>query len=150
MGHGGFCVFLCPYINEQFPPTQCYQLATESQQLILFIDKWWGATYKLGGCSLSGVDCSCFSGILYEEIYKKKISRTVKSIYQESVPVEKKNLREGDFVFFKIESKEPNHVGVFMGNNKFVHASTKKGVTISDLDEDYYRKYYFSGGRPKK
>jgi len=52
-------------------------------------------------------------------------------------------------VFFKIESKNVSHVGVYLMNNKFVHASTKKGVIISDLNEPYYQKYFFTGGRPK-
>jgi len=123
---------------------------TENQDLILFIDKWLGTPYKYGGTTLSGTDCSGLAGNLYKDVYKTKISRTVNSIYQEVTPVDKEHLKEGDFIFFKIDSKEPNHIGIYISNNKFVHASVRKGVFISDLNEDYFKKYYFSGGRLKK
>jgi murein DD-endopeptidase / murein LD-carboxypeptidase len=122
----------------------------ENRDLILFIDKWMGTPYKYGGNTLRGTDCSGLAGNLYSDVYKTKISRTVKSIYLESIPVDKAKLKEGDFVFFKIESKDPNHIGIYISNNKFVHASIRKGVFISDLNEDYFKKYYFSGGKLKK
>jgi lipoprotein Spr len=59
----------------------------------------------------------------------------------------KEELKEGDLVFFKIGSRSITHMGVYMGNNKFAHASSSKGVMISDLDEAYWRKYYYKGGR---
>jgi lipoprotein Spr len=62
-------------------------------------------------------------------------------------PINKSELKEGDLVFFKIGSRSITHMGVYMGNNKFAHASTSKGVMISDLDEAYWRKYYYKGGR---
>jgi lipoprotein Spr len=56
-------------------------------------------------------------------------------------------MEEGDLVFFKIEGNQVSHIGVYLQNNKFVHATTKKGVIINDLDELYYKKYYFKSGR---
>ena len=53
-------------------------------------------------------------------------------------------------MFFKIESDKVSHIGVYLQNNKFVHASTKKGIHIDDLDEPYYKKYFYKGGRIKK
>jgi len=122
----------------------------EKQELILFIDKWIGVPYKSAGNTFNGVDCSGLAANLYDEVYNIKISRTVKAIYNETIPVKKENLKDGDFVFFKIgKANDVNHIGIYISNNKFVHSSTKKGVIISDLDEDYYKKYFFSGGRVK-
>jgi len=56
-------------------------------------------------------------------------------------------LGEGDLVFFKIKKKRISHIGIYLGNNKFAHASVKNGVIISDMDEPYYQKRFYSGGR---
>lgn len=121
----------------------------ENEKLYSFIDEWYATPYKYAGSDKSGIDCSGFTSKLYETVYLKKISRASRDLYATSVEVKKENLKEGDFVFFKIESKNVSHVGVYLMNNKFVHASTKKGVIISDLNETYYQKYFFIGGRPK-
>lgn len=122
----------------------------ENKNLILFIDKWIGTPYKYGGNTLSGTDCSGLISTLYMDVYKKKIGRTAKSIYDETSPINKDNLKDGDFVFFKTEkSKEINHVGVYISNDKFIHATIKKGVMIDDLNQEYYKKCYFSSGRLK-
>ncbi len=121
----------------------------KDEKLYSFIDEWYAAPYKYGSAEKTGTDCSGFSGRLYESVYGKKISRSSRDIYASSKEVELKDLREGDFVFFKIESPNVSHVGVYLQNNKFVHASTKKGVIINDLNEPYYKKYFFTGGRIK-
>lgn len=121
----------------------------KNEKLYSFIDEWYGTPYKYAGTDKNGIDCSGFTSTLYDVVYLKKISRASKDIYANSKEVKKEDLQEGDFVFFKIESKNVSHVGVYLMNNKFVHASTKKGVIISDLNEPYYQKYFFTGGRPK-
>ena len=121
----------------------------KNEKLYQFIDEWYATPYKYAGFDKNGIDCSGFTSKLYESVYQKKISRASRDIYANAEEVKKENLKEGDFVFFKIESKNVSHVGVYLMNNKFVHASTKKGVIISDLTEAYYQKYFFKGGRPK-
>ena len=59
----------------------------------------------------------------------------------------KEELKEGDLVFFKINSKSISHVGVYLGDDKFAHASSSKGVMISNLNEAYWKRYYYKGGR---
>ena len=61
-------------------------------------------------------------------------------------PVGKDDLKEGDLVFFKIHSRRISHVGIYLGNNKFAHASSR-GVAISSLDDNYYSRYFYKGGR---
>lgn len=116
--------------------------------LYSFIDEWYGVPYKYSGKSKSGIDCSGFTSLLLQKVYNKNIGGPATSIYEQCKSISKKDLREGDLVFFKIESDKISHVGVYLQNNKFVHASTKKGVIINDLNEDYYKKYYYKSARP--
>jgi cell wall-associated NlpC family hydrolase len=121
----------------------------DNAKLYRFIDEWYGVPYKYGGKAKTGVDCSGFTCILYREAFGKQIQGSAAGLYEICKPVKKDDLEEGDLVFFKINGDRVSHVGVYLQNNKFVHASTKKGIIINDLDEAYYKKYYFKGGRPK-
>ena len=116
-------------------------------KLYSFIDSWYGIKYRYGGMSKSGVDCSGFTNILYSEVYGKQIPRTTKDIVKTINKVRKSKLEEGDLVFFNISKKRNSHVGIYLKNNKFVHASTSKGVIISSLDNPYYKKSYNKGGK---
>ena len=64
-----------------------------------------------------------------------------------STPVSREDLKEGDLVFFKINSRTISHVGIYLGNNRFAHASSSRGVVLSNLDEPYYKRYFYKGGR---
>jgi lipoprotein Spr len=64
-----------------------------------------------------------------------------------STPVSREELKEGDLVFFKINSRSITHVGIYLGNNRFAHASSSRGVVLSNLDEPYYKRYFYKGGR---
>ena len=118
-------------------------------KLYSFIDEWYGVPYKYGGKSKSGIDCSNFTSTLYSNIYNKSITGSSSSIFEQCKVISKSNLEEGDLVFFKIDGSKISHIGVYLQNNKFVHATTKKGVMIDDLDEAYYKKYYYKSGRLK-
>lgn len=120
-----------------------------NDKLFVFIDDWYGVPYRYGGGDKSGIDCSGFTNKLYQTVYSKSIPHSTKEIYTEISKVDTDHLKEGDLVFFKIENKDVSHVGVYLTNNKFVHATTKKGVMINDLNEPYYKKYYYKGGRIK-
>ena len=115
--------------------------------LYTFIDEWMGVKYQYGGMTKQGVDCSGFCNQLYKEIYNKEIKRTTKELSKATNKVGKERLKEGDLVFFNISNKKDAHVGVYLTNNHFVHASTSKGVVISSLENPYYKKNYHKGGR---
>jgi murein DD-endopeptidase / murein LD-carboxypeptidase len=115
--------------------------------LYMFIESWYGTPYKYGGSNKKGIDCSNFTSALYNEVYHKPLKGTSSSIFEQCKTVSKEKLKEGDLVFFKIEKDKISHIGVYLQNNKFVHATTKKGVMIDDLDEAYYKKYFYKGGR---
>lgn len=125
---------------------------TEKDNIKLYdaIDGWLGVKHVLGGCSKSGVDCSCFVGTIYKQVYHKTLKRRAIDMYKKDVnKIRKGRLDEGDLVFFKIGNKQVSHVGIYLKNNKFVHASTTRGVTVSDLNSDYYRKRFAKGGKVK-
>lgn len=117
------------------------------RKLYSFIDEWYGASYRYGGKTKKGIDCSGFTTILYKEVFGKEISGSSASMYSQCKHISKEDLKEGDLIFFRIDSKEISHVGIYLQNNKFVHATTKAGVMIDDLGEEYYKKYFAAGGR---
>ena len=121
----------------------------KSNKLYAFVDDWYGVPYKYGGCKKTGVDCSCFTNILYEQVYKLKIGHTASDIYKTCDKITQENAKEGDFVFFKINGNSISHVGVVLKNNFFVHSSTSRGVMVSSLNEAYFKKYFHSAGRLK-
>jgi lipoprotein Spr len=119
----------------------------KSERLYAFINEWEGIPYRYGGTSKTGVDCSGFVGALYREVYSKNLPRTTSEIGKVAKSVSKSNLSEGDIVIFDINGKKGSHMGVYLANNKFVHASTSKGVVISDLNNPYYVKAFSRGGK---
>ena len=123
--------------------------AIANQKLYQFINDWYGVPYKYAGKDKSGIDCSGLTSTLYDQVYHKKISSSTKVLIGEVKKISDSNLQEGDLVFFNTDSKGPSHVGVYLQNHKFVHASTKKGVMISDMNEPYFKKCYLSAGRVK-
>jgi lipoprotein Spr len=84
---------------------------------------------------------------LYKEIYNKVTPRTSKTLYEAATKISDKELQVGDLVFFNIDGRGISHVGVYIGENKFVHASSSKGVVLSLLSENYYKKHFVSFGR---
>jgi len=133
-------------------PSEELKLETKNisdKTLVNFISDWYGVTYRYGGSDKHGIDCSHFAAKLYADVYNKKISGAANTIEPLTTTVKSEDMQEGDLVFFKIQQSKVSHVGVYIGNNKFVHASTKRGVIISDLNEPYYKKYFYKAGKLK-
>ncbi len=119
-------------------------------QLIEFLENWYGTPYRMGGVDKTGVDCSAFVQSLMLTMYGIAVPRTSREQYSQCKRISKNKLVEGDLVFFRTQRKKGvSHVGVYLRNNKFVHASTSSGVMISDLGEEYYSKRYVGSGRYK-
>jgi lipoprotein Spr len=119
----------------------------ENVSLYRLIDEWWGTPYRYGGSTKSGIDCSAFAQTLMGAAFALSLPRTAQEQKQLCRDVPKNELTEGDLVFFNT-SGGVSHVGIYLHNNKFVHASTSAGVIISDLDEPYWEKRFISAGRP--
>lgn len=117
-------------------------------RFIQFMENWYGTRYRMGGSDKAGIDCSAFVQTYMSTLYNITLPRTAKEQYMVSGHIVKRQLKEGDLVFFKTNRKKAiSHVGVYLGNNKFVHASTSNGVAISDLGEAYYTNTYAGAGR---
>ncbi len=127
----------------------CRLSADSVQDPYLFYktNEWLGVRYRYAGHSKKGIDCSGFAKMLYHEVYCTELSGGSKDLWKRVKPVKKDSLQEGDLVFFRIRRGQISHVGVYLGHGRMAHASVRWGVIISDLDEPYYKKYYFSGGR---
>ena len=119
----------------------------KNKTLYQFIDDWYGVPYKYAGKDKSGIDCSGLTSTLYLKVYKKTISSNTKTLVEEVKKIKESDLKEGDLVFFNTNGKSISHVGVYLQNHKFVHASSKKGVMISDMNEPYFKQTYVSCGR---
>jgi cell wall-associated NlpC family hydrolase len=120
-----------------------------NQRLLIFMDKWYGAPYHYGGTTRDGIDCSAFTCLLMSDVYNiSHLPRISHDQFSASKRVSKEDLKEGDLVFFHTLGKghKVTHVGVYLYNNRFVHASVN-GVQISDLGEGYYRQHFVGGGR---
>jgi len=118
-------------------------------RLLIFMDQWYGVPYHYGGTSRAGIDCSAFTSLLLSSVYNEsQLPRMSADQYKATKRILKKDLQEGDLVFFHTYGKghRVTHVGVYLYNNRFVHASVA-GVQISSMDEGYYLTHYVGAGR---
>ena len=123
----------------------------EIKNVILFklIDEWYGIPYKYGGKTKEGIDCSNFITLILKNVYNKNITANSTTLHQMCDSINTSDLKEGDLVFFKIEQEKISHLGFYLANGRFVHATSKKGIMINSLEETYYKKHFFSAGRLK-
>lgn len=123
------------------------QNLSTKEKLILLSKKLLNIPYRFGGNSIFGLDCSAF----VQKVYKLigiELPRSAREQYVEGIPVEKDELSVGDLVFFKTYASFPSHVGIYLGNNLFIHASSRsKKVTIDSLDTPYYFRRYIGAKR---
>lgn len=109
---------------------------------------WLGTPYRYGGNDRSGVDCSGFVLQVYNNAVELKLPRTSTQQHQYCSSLDRSQLERGDLVFFSTNGNSSvGHVGIYVGDGNFIHASSSRGVIISSLDAAYYAKNYFSAGR---
>ena len=107
-----------------------------------------GVPYRYGGNSRSGFDCSGLVHYAYSRA-GLQTPRTTTALWRELPPVARDQLRTGDVLFFDIAGKI-SHVGLYLGQGRFVHApSSGKAVSIANLTSAYYRQAFVRGGRPR-
>ncbi|MGJ8667124.1 MAG: NlpC/P60 family protein [Patiriisocius sp.] len=125
-------------------------------ELYTFIDDWMGTPYKMGGANTDGIDCSSFAQRLFTAVYGMYIERTAQKQFDSKYTDKfkgKEYLREGDLLFFGPSEYEITHVGIYLANNMFVNATSRRGKTgtsgvkISNLAESYWTNLFQAGGR---
>ena len=119
----------------------------DNEQLYEAIEAWMGTPYNYGGTTKEGVDCSAFVGHIYQEVYQRRLHRVANDMQQDATLITKSELREGDIVFFTNSKGRVSHVGIYLKDGLFVHSSTSRGVIISRLDDSYWSKHFYKGGR---
>jgi len=118
-----------------------------AERLLLFAKKMLHLPYKFGGNSFSGLDCSYFVKKVYSMI-GIDLPRSAREQFTLGTPVEKEDLQPGDLVFFRTYARFPSHVGIYLGDALFIHASTRsKKVTIDSLETPYYLKRFIGAKR---
>lgn len=106
-------------------------------ELLQFYNEWHGTPYRLGGTQKSGIDCSAFVQKAFVEAYQLALPRTTRQQSKQGVELGWNEAKQGDLVFFKTR-RTTYHVGIYLGNKQFMHASTSKGVIISRIDNPYW------------
>jgi len=107
-----------------------------------------GAPYRYGGSEPTGFDCSGLVHYSYQRA-GKAVPRTTAQLWNSTSAVDRGNMRPGDVLFFRIDGKM-SHVGMYIGDNRFVHApSSGRSVSVESLSADFYRGAFIRAGRPK-
>lgn len=106
---------------------------------------WAGVPYQYGGTSRNGIDCSAFVKQAVATTEGVYLPRTSVAQSRRGRRIPRSQLRIGDLVFFRTGGS--HHVGIYMGNSRFMHASSSVGVTISSLDNSYWRRHFWQARR---
>jgi len=111
------------------------------------IEQWQGVPYKWGGSSADGVDCSGFAVVIFKKLFGINLPRSTGEQAKAGTQIPEKDLKPGDLVFFIFKNKT-RHVGIYLGDRKFTHASNShKKVMMSNLDKPNWRKAYWTSRR---
>jgi cell wall-associated NlpC family hydrolase len=126
-----------------------FDYTTLKDKVLMEIIKYLDTPYKYGGNSKDGIDCSAFTQNIYRNVLSIDIERSARLQYKQGMEVDNvEGLKFGDLVFFNTRKRvKPGHVGIYIEDNLFAHASSKRGVTISSLDHNYYSKRFMGARR---
>jgi len=135
-----------PDLNQLGKAERQSQTNNVEQRILEEYRRWKGTRHQLGGIGSKGIDCSGFVKAVYKDVFNINLPRTTKAQLRQGKPVSFGHLQPGDLVFFT-PPNYPRHVGIFISRFQFVHASKTKGVTLSNIDDHYWGKYYWTARR---
>lgn len=137
------------FIKSNKVPTSLYSTLTKREKILFEVVSYLETPYKYGGESYSGIDCSAFTQNVFNKALGASLPRTASEQYNIG-EFEKSDLEFGDLVFFNTRKEAyPGHVGLYLGNNLFAHASSTQGVTVSSLKSSYYAQRFVGAKRIK-
>jgi cell wall-associated NlpC family hydrolase len=111
-------------------------------------NSWMGTPYRYGGESRrTGVDCSAYVQSVMRDAYGLKLPRTVKYQFRKGESVPRSRLEPGDLLFFNLSGRAVSHVGIYLGDGKFTHASTSQGVTVDEINRRIWRTRFVGARR---
>lgn len=116
------------------------------QQLLRQYREWQGTEYKIGGLNQQGVDCSGFVYLTFRSKLGLEIPRTTELQLKVGSDIAQTELRSGDLIFFKT-GLFTRHIGIYMENGQFMHASSSRGVMLSSLNNQYWQSKYWLSRR---
>ena len=115
--------------------------------VLLEIVSLLGVPYEYGGAERGGMDCSAFTEAVYGNALRLRLPRSTSDQYREGTEIGRDRLRFGDLVFFNTTGESPSHVGIYIEDDLFAHASASYGVTISSMESSYYRDRFIGARR---
>jgi len=116
-------------------------------KMLLEVVSYLGVPYQFGGASENGMDCSGFASTVYANAVRRTLPRLTRDQFRVGIEVLKYELQFGDLVFFNTTGRSPSHVGIYIEDDLFVHASVTSGVTISSLESTYYKRRFVGARR---
>lgn len=125
-----FLLIVAPFVGQADASSKPAKISKTATNLI-------GVKYSYGGSTTSGFDCSGYVSFVFKQ-HDVQVSRTAASMHASGASVSKGNLETGDLVFFNTSGNGVSHVGIYIGDGKFAHASTSKGVRVDKLSDPYY------------
>jgi cell wall-associated NlpC family hydrolase len=138
------------YHARQRPAAQAQQVEADQGNVLLLkhhYEKWRGTPYVDGGMSPTGIDCSGYTVLAYRDLFGVDLPRTALEQAGSGREIPRQGLRSGDLVFFNT-GRNKKHVGIYLYDDQFVHASLSRGVTLSSLDDPYWQERYWHSRRP--
>ncbi len=131
---------VAPFVQEE--KTDIFKVHP-SQEVLLNALKWVGVKYKLGGNTEDGLDCSGFVRLVFKESLNKELPRTARAMSEVGKKILKENLSPGDLIFFNTLRRPFSHVGIYLGDNYFLHAPRKGAhVRLEKLSTAYWQKRF--------
>lgn len=130
-------------------PAADAQYYDEIQAMLLLYqqhNEWHGTPYRMGGISRSGIDCSAFVQITFRDLFGIDLPRSTDQQFRTGRKIPRAELRSGDLVFFR----NGRHVGIYLEDHKFLHASTTRGVMISSLKNTYWSRHFWQAVSVKR